>query len=91
DLGSELVKGDEGIIFRTVAEDAEEDEIREELAWLRNQHTEMLHKASNSTSIPSLLHRQSSIIQRIYFDFFSDGQTEVVLDNSEDYQNFVRL
>ncbi len=90
-LGGELIQGSEGLIFRTVSESADEEDILEELAWLRMQHEEMLKKRNDISSIPSVLYSQSSIIQRIYFDFFSDGHTDVIVDNADDYQKFVRL
>ena len=76
-----------GFIVRTMAENATDEELTVDIAYLHKLWGEVLH-ASGDVIAPRLLHEDLNLAQRILRDLVNDDTTRVRIDSQE---NFVRL
>ncbi len=83
----ELVPADEkgGFIVRTLAESAGEEELRADLAYLRNLW-KVIQERSLGAAPPQLLYQDLSLAQRVLRDMVTPGTTRVVIDSRENFQ-----
>jgi ribonuclease G len=83
----ELVPPDEkgGFIVRTLAGSASEDELRSDLAYLR-QLWKAIHERSLGAEPPKLLYQDLSLAQRVLRDMVSGETARVVIDSRENFQ-----
>ena len=83
----ELVPADEkgGFIVRTLAETASEEELRADLAYLR-QLWQAIHERSLGAQPPKLLYQDLSLAQRVLRDMVSTATARVVVDSRENFQ-----
>lgn len=79
-IGDEECQGDEGLIFRTNAENEDREILTQDLAMLRRQWTSALAKAETAFA-PELLHSDLSMVQRLMRDVFSPQTDELLMDN----------
>lgn len=82
EIGETLRRSEEGLILRTVAEHAGEEEVLEDLSQLRAQWEEILEKGEHAPA-PSVLHHDLSMVQRLLRDVYSPETDELVMDCSE--------
>lgn len=82
EIGETLRRSEEGLILRTVAEHAGEEEVLEDLSQLRAQWEEILEKGGHAPA-PSALHHDLSMVQRLLRDVYSPETDELVMDCSE--------
>ena len=78
-------EGNGGYIVRTVAEDASEDELAADIAYLRRIWQEVLQRAQGAQP-PFRLHHDLTLAQRVLRDLVTKETTEVVIDSRENYQ-----
>ncbi|MCL2644257.1 MAG: ribonuclease G [Betaproteobacteria bacterium] len=76
-----------GFIVRTMAENATDEELTADIAYLHKLWGEVL-QSSKDVEAPCLLHEDLSLTQRILRDQVSDDTTRVRIDSRE---NFARL
>jgi len=76
-----------GFIVRTMAENATDEELTADIAYLHKLWGEVLH-ASGDIEAPRLLHEDLTLVQRILRDLVNDDTTRVRIDSQE---NFVKL
>jgi ribonuclease G len=83
----ELVAPDEkgGFILRTLAGSASEDELRSDLAYLK-QLWKAIHERSLGAEPPKLLYQDLSLAQRVLRDMVSGQTARVVIDSRENFQ-----
>jgi len=83
----ELVPADEkgGFILRTLAETASEEELRADLAYLR-QLWQAINGRSLGATPPQLLYQDLSLAQRVLRDMVSAETARVVVDSRENFQ-----
>ena len=83
----ELVAPDEkgGFILRTLAGSASEDELRSDLAYLK-QLWKAIHERSLGAQPPKLLYQDLSLAQRVLRDMVSSQTARVVIDSRENFQ-----
>jgi ribonuclease G len=83
----ELVAPDEkgGFIVRTLAGSASEDELRSDLAYLK-QLWRAVHERSLGAEPPKLLYQDLSLAQRVLRDMVSSETARVVIDSRENFQ-----
>ncbi len=83
----ELLPADEkgGFIVRTLAETAAEEELRADLAYLR-ELWRAIKQRSLGAQPPLLLYQDLSLAQRVLRDMVSAGTARVVVDSRENYQ-----
>ncbi len=76
-----------GYIVRTVAESATDDELRRDVAYLRRLWEDIRQRAT-SAAVPSLLHLDLSLAQRVLRDIANENTGRIIIDSRE---NFARL
>jgi len=83
----ELVPADEkgGFIVRTLAESASEEELRADLAYLR-ELWKAIHERSLGAEPPKLLYQDLSLAQRVLRDMVTVDTARVVVDSRENFQ-----
>ncbi|NWL88924.1 ribonuclease E/G [Paenibacillus sp. 79R4] len=81
-IGEELRTEDEGLILRTVAENAEPASIAEDLGLLRDRWNHIKDTAKK-IGAPSLLHHDLGMVQRLMRDIYSPETDELIMDCPE--------
>jgi len=83
----ELLPADEkgGFIVRTLAESASEDELRADIAYLR-QLWSAIRERSLGAQPPLCLYQDLSLAQRVLRDMVSADTTRVMIDSRENHQ-----
>ncbi len=79
-----------GIIVRTAAEGASEEELRNDLRFLLNHWAEIKQRSDQSSS-PALIHHDVGLIDRILRDQVSSNFSSIWVDTEADYERIVRL
>ena len=74
-----------GYIVRTVAEDARNEELAADIAYLRRLWTEIRQRAKNAKP-PALLHHDLTLAQRVLRDLVTRETTRIVIDSRENFQ-----
>lgn len=93
-IGEEIKPKGMGLIIRTVAEGAEEEELSADMAGLVKQWDKIRRKAVNTKS-PAILYKDLELVQRILRDVFCDEfqrlsvNSQSVLEKVEDYLELV--
>ncbi|MDD5250217.1 MAG: ribonuclease G [Rhodocyclaceae bacterium] len=82
-----LLPADEkgGYIVRTMAEDARDEELRADIAYLRRLWAEIRHRMQNAKA-PFLLHHDLTLAQRVLRDLVTRETTRIVIDSRENFQ-----
>jgi ribonuclease G len=80
--------GDGGIIVRTAAEGASQDELEGDLAFLRKLWGTILARAE-STKAPALVYQEAELPLRIIRDLFNREVVRVVVDHERTYRRIV--
>ena len=74
-----------GYIVRTVAEDARDEELAADIAYLRRVWAEIRQRAQ-SAKPPMLLHHDLTLAQRVLRDLVTRETTRIVIDSRENFQ-----
>ena len=82
-----LLAADEagGYIARTVAESASDEELANDIAYLRHLWSELRQRAQREKA-PAPLHCDLNLSQRVLRDLVSEDTTRIVLDSRENFQ-----
>ncbi|MEU3609016.1 Rne/Rng family ribonuclease [Streptomyces sp. NPDC035033] len=82
-----IVPEDAGVIVRTAAEGASEDELRRDVERLQAQWADIQKKASQiSTSAPSLLYGEPDMTVRVVRDIFNEDFTKVIVSGDDAWE-----
>lgn len=73
-----------GLIVRTVAEGAQEEEMARDAEFLIRLW-ERISQRAKAAPAPSLLHRDLGLVHRITRDWFDDAVQQMVVDDREEY------
>ncbi len=79
-----------GLIVRTAAEGASEEELRADLRFLMNLWNDIKHRSESSKS-PALIYHDLSLIERILRDQVSANFANIWVDTEADYERIVRF
>ena len=79
-----------GLIVRTAAEGASEEELRADLRFLMNLWNDIKQRSESSKS-PALIYHDLSLIERILRDQVSDNFSNIWVDSEADYERIVRF
>src|SRR5712671_7778754 len=79
-----------GLIVRTAAADASDDEIRTDVEFL-GRTWDTIRATSEQRRAPSLLHRDLNLVERILRDYLSDDYVAIWLDNEEAFTKVVEF
>ena len=78
----EIVPDSAGVIVRTAAEGASEDELRADIARLQGQW-EAIEKKSKTASAPALLQGEPDMAIRVVRDIFNDDFSSLVVEGAD--------
>ncbi|MFD6763409.1 ribonuclease E/G [Streptomyces roseolus] len=82
-----IVPEDAGVIVRTAAEGASEDELRRDVERLQAQWADIQKKASQiSTSAPSLLYGEPDMTVRVVRDIFNEDFSKVIVSGDDAWE-----
>ncbi|WP_181007239.1 Rne/Rng family ribonuclease, partial [Streptomyces sp. SM1] len=81
-----IVPEDAGVIVRTAAEGASEDELRRDVERLQAQWEEIKKKSKNGGSAPTLLYGEPDMTVRVVRDIFNEDFTKVVVSGDEAWE-----
>jgi len=92
ELVKELLPAEEkgGFIIRTLAETADEEELRADLEYLRHLWG-AIRERSLGAAPPKLLHQDLSLAQRVLRDMVGAATARVVVDSRENYQKLAEF
>ena len=79
-----------GVIVRTVAAEATEEEMAEEIAALTETWEQIQHELHRTTA-PACLYRDSDLLMRAVRDMFNDKIDEMVINDAEAYERARRM
>jgi ribonuclease E len=85
DILKNLVPDGAGVIVRTAAEGASEDELARDVKRLQSQWDDIRHKAASS-SAPALLYGEPDLVIRVVRDLFNEDFKELVLQGTDAYE-----
>jgi ribonuclease G len=88
DLARKIRKENVGLIIRTVAETAQETQIRNEYNMLENTW-QQIQKNSDGASAPALLYDEPSIAVKLVRDLFSHDTKSLYVDNHDCYKEII--
>jgi ribonuclease G len=74
-----------GFILRTNGEEASDQELSEDIAYLRKTW-ERIRTASLNQAAKSLLHQDLNLLQRVLRDFVSEGTQTIRIDSREQFE-----
>jgi len=74
-----------GFIVRTMAENASDDELANDIAFLRKIWSEVKH-AAGAARPPALLYQDLTLGQRLLRDLVTPETTQILIDSRENYQ-----
>ncbi|NEA45789.1 Rne/Rng family ribonuclease, partial [Streptomyces sp. SID10815] len=81
-----VVPEDAGVIVRTAAEGASEDELRRDVERLQAQWEEIKKKSKNGGNAPTLLYGEPDMTVRVVRDIFNEDFTKVVVSGDEAWE-----
>jgi ribonuclease G len=79
-----------GLIVRTAAEGASEEDLRADLRFLMNLWNDIKQRSDTSKS-PALIYHDLSLIERILRDQVSSNFSNIWVDSEADYERIVRF
>jgi ribonuclease G len=79
-----------GLIVRTVAEGAHEDELARDATFLIRLWERIAGNAKTAAA-PSMLHRDLGLVHRIVRDWFDDTVDQFTIDHKEEFQRAVEV
>lgn len=79
-----------GVIVRTVAEGAQEEDLARDVGFLRRMWDRVMARA-HGAGAPALLHRDLGLVDRVVRDWFDDSVTRLEIDNRTEYERVLDL
>src|SRR5215208_5749350 len=86
DILRRIVPDDAGVIIRTAAEGASEDELTRDVQRLQAQWEAIRQKASSTKSAPALLYAEPDLELRVVRDVFNEDFTKLVVAGDEAWE-----
>ena len=80
-----VVPSGSGVIVRTAAEGATEEQIRDDVARLTRQWEDIEKKRTNTKSAPTLLRGEPELAVRVVRDIFNEDFTKLVIEGRDTY------
>lgn len=85
-----LAAGSGGFILRTNAEDASDEELREDIAYLRKTWGHIRERAQQQPAA-SLLHQDLNLLERVLRDIAGESTQSIRVDSHEQHQALLRF
>ena len=80
-----VVPSGSGVIVRTAAEGATEEQIRDDVARLTRQWEDIEKKRTNTKSAPTLLRGEPELAVRVVRDIFNEDFTKLIIEGRDTY------
>ena len=80
-----VVPSGSGVIVRTAAEGATEEQIRDDVARLTRQWEDIEKKRTNTKSVPTLLRGEPELAVRVVRDIFNEDFSKLVIEGRDTY------
>ena len=80
-----VVPSGSGVIVRTAAEGASEEQIRDDVARLTHQWEDIEKKRTSTKSAPTLLRGEPELAVRVVRDIFNEDFTKLVIEGRDTY------
>ena len=80
-----VVPSGSGVIVRTAAEGATEEQIRDDVARLTRQWEDIEKKRTNTKSAPTLLRGEPELAVRVVRDIFSEDFSKLIIEGRDTY------
>ena len=87
---SERENGHGGVIVRTAAQGASEDELRADIRFLKNLWSEIKSRAESGKS-PALIYHDLNVVERVLRDQVTSDFTAIWVDNEQEYERILRF
>ena len=81
-----IVPEDAGVIVRTAAEGASEDELRRDVERLQAQWEDIQRKAKTAATRPTLLYGEPDLTVRVVRDIFNEDFSKVIVSGDEAWE-----
>ncbi|CAH2030227.1 Rne/Rng family ribonuclease [Trichlorobacter ammonificans] len=79
-----------GFIVRTAAEGKTEDDMKADIQYLAKVWAEIVRKKEKA-SVPSLIHADLDVVQKVVRDIVTDDVTRIVVDSKPDHDRIVQF
>ena len=79
-----------GFIVRTAAEGKTEEDLRADIHYLAKVWAEIVRKKEKA-SVPSLIHADLDVVQKVVRDIVTDDVTRIVVDSKADHDRIVQF
>ena len=89
-VAAEREAGHGGFIVRTAAEGISEEELRNDIRFLKHLWSEIKTRAEGSKP-PALIYHDLNLVERTLRDQLSDDFTAIWVDNDQEYERIVRF
>ncbi len=89
-VGAEREAGHGGFIVRTAAERVSEEELKQDIRFLKGLWSEIKTRADSAKS-PALIYHDLNLVERLLRDLLSDDFTHVWVDNEAEYERILRF
>lgn len=89
-IGTNVMKDEMGMIFRTVAEGVEEDAIKDEYNLLHEIYTK-IEKQKNFLPYPKLLYKEPDLGYQLVRDSYNDITDKIIINNKETYKELITM
>lgn len=90
DIAEKIKTKDIGVIVRTVAEGASEEELKEDLELLVKSWQKIQHKDRNSGA-PALIHKDLELVKRILRDVVTDDVRRITVNSHATYEQILEI
>lgn len=85
-LLKEIVPKDSGVIVRTAAEGASEEQLRDDVERLTKQWKEIQRKEQGTKKAPQLLRGEPELVVRVVRDIFNEDFNKLIVQGEETWQ-----
>jgi Rne/Rng family ribonuclease len=89
-VGAEREGGHGGFIVRTAAEGVSEEDLKQDIKFLKGLWSEIKTRADNGKS-PSLIYHDLNLVERLLRDLLSEDFTHIWVDNEAEYERILRF
>ncbi|MGG1575320.1 Rne/Rng family ribonuclease [Fictibacillus sp. NRS-1165] len=89
-FGHSLVKGEDGVIFRTACTGQSEADIQAEFDGLVERHRHLAARAEQAAA-PGILHDEGEFLNKIIRDHAYENGTEIIIDDASEFRKLIWL
>ncbi len=80
-----------GIIVRTAAEGKDEETLKKDIENVMNKWQNIKNECKKETKKPKVIHKSSSIVEKILLDTVDNGIEKIIVDNEEEKSKILAI